>query len=187
MSRRLRLSACIAALAFASAAAAPVAEAAVDAHGSAKQVYATGLKPRAQATLLDKAGKTVAKKRVSGLGALLFRNVKAGSGYRVRVAGQKSGAVTVLSNRAAPPSTDVYKQDIPASGYGYLTTRDGTKLSIFVHPPQDVTNVLPTGSLPGAPTGPTPTLIEYAGYGYANPAGPESGIAILANLMGFTV
>jgi predicted acyl esterase len=30
-------------------------------------------------------------------------------------------------------------------------------------------------------------LIEYSGYGYADPAGPQNGIAILANLMGFTV
>ena len=34
---------------------------------------------------------------------------------------------------------------------------------------------------------PYPTLIEYSGYGYANPAGPKSGIAVLANLMGFAV
>ena len=37
------------------------------------------------------------------------------------------------------------------------------------------------------PAGPRPTLIEYAGYGYARPSGPESGISIVANLMGFTV
>jgi predicted acyl esterase len=30
-------------------------------------------------------------------------------------------------------------------------------------------------------------LIEYSGYGYADPAGPQNGIAILANLMGFAV
>ena len=40
----------------------------------------------------------------------------------------------------------------------------------------------PTDYLP-----PYPTLIEYSGYGYADPAGPENGIAILANLMGFAV
>ena len=34
---------------------------------------------------------------------------------------------------------------------------------------------------------PYPTLIEYSGYGYANPAGPVNGIAVLANLMGFAV
>ena len=36
-------------------------------------------------------------------------------------------------------------------------------------------------------TPPYPTIIEYSGYGYANPAGPENGIAMLANLMGFAV
>ncbi len=50
-----------------------------------------------------------------------------------------------------------------------------------------MTHVLPGVELPPLPTGPTPTLIEYSGYGYADPAGPESGISIIANLMGFTV
>ena len=49
----------------------------------------------------------------------------------------------------------------------------------------------PTVPIPGVPTpaytAPYPTLIEYSGYGYANPAGPENGIAVLANLMGFAV
>jgi uncharacterized protein len=40
-------------------------------------------------------------------------------------------------------------------------------------------------SVPFVP--PYPTLIEYSGYGYADPKGPVSGIAILANLMGFAV
>ena len=93
----------------------------------------------------------------------------------------------MLSTQPAPPSTAVYNQTIPSSGYGYLTTRDGTKLSMYVHPPQDVTKVLPGVQLPALPSGPTPTLIEYSGYGYADPAGPQSGISILANLMGFTV
>jgi uncharacterized protein len=56
-----------------------------------------------------------------------------------------------------------------------------------VHPPQDVTKVIPGVQPPPVPAGPTPTLIEYSGYGYADPAGPQSGISILANLMGFTV
>lgn len=37
------------------------------------------------------------------------------------------------------------------------------------------------------PEGPFPTLIEYSGYGYANPEAPESGLAAIANLMGFAV
>ena len=63
----------------------------------------------------------------------------------------------MLPNRSKPPSAKLYKQQIPKSGYGYLTTRDGTQLAINVH--------LPSGD------GPFPTLIEYSGYGYAEPGG----------------
>jgi predicted acyl esterase len=159
------------------------------AHGSAKQVYVTGFEPGAEAALVNSAGKVVAKQKATSLGGLLFRGVKPGSGYRVRAtkSGEQSDALTVLSDAAAPPSTDVYNQKLPESGYGYLTTRDGTKLAINVHPPQDVTSATPLGFLPALPSGPTPTLIEYSGYGYANPAGPTNGISILANIMGFTV
>src|SRR5436190_22261761 len=142
------------------------------AHGSAKQVYVTGLRPRARMRLLNRNGRAIATKRADGLGGLLFRHVRPGRGYRVRHAGggAKSGPVRVLSTRPAPPKTSIYKQQIPSSGYGYLRTRDGTKLAIDVHPPQDVTNALPGAQLPPLPAGPTPTLIEYSGYGYADPA-----------------
>jgi predicted acyl esterase len=165
------------------------AQAKFEAKGSVKQVYVTGLEAGAQMSLLDRTGKKVRTRKASALGGLLFRNVKPGAGYRVRLVkgGASAGPIEVLTTRAAPPSEDVYKQEIAPSGYGYLTTRDGTQLAINVHPPQDITNVLPTGPLPAAPSGPTPTLIEYSGYGYANPAGPTNGIAIIANLMGFTV
>jgi predicted acyl esterase len=159
------------------------------ARGSVEQVYVTGATPGTQMSLLNSAGKTVATRPANSLGGLLFRNVTPGSGYRVRPSsgGTASDPVTVLSTQPAPPSTSVYFQNIPSSGYGYLNTRDGTQLSIYVHPPQDVTKVLPGVQLPPIPAGPTPTLIEYSGYGYADPAGPQSGISILANLMGFTV
>src|SRR4051812_2364086 len=167
-----------------------IAHAAIDAHGSSKQVYATGLESKAQVSLFDGKGRKVATKRADGLGGVLFRNVKPGSGYRLRPkGGSKSGPLTVFSNRAAPPSTDVYNQTLPTSGYGYMTMRDGTKLAINVHPPSDISNAAPVGiHLPrGIAATPSPTLIEYSGYGYATPAGPTNGIAILANLMGFTV
>jgi len=179
-----------AALALALATAAGTADAAFKAHGSVEQVYVTGLAARAQASLLDSGGGKVATKRADGLGGLLFRNVKPGKGYRVRLSqgGATSGALTVLSKRSAPPDTKFYNQTIPEKGYGYLTTRDGTKLAIYVHPPEDWTKAAPSGiPPPHVQAGPTPTLIEYSGYGYANPAGPQSGISIIANLMGFTV
>jgi predicted acyl esterase len=183
---RVFLGAAASALVFMTGTAA--ADAAFDAHGSVEQVYVTGLAPGAQTSLLERHGRTVATRRADAQGGLLFRNVTAGAGYRVRAGGTTSDPLTVLSARPAPPSTDIYKQQIPTSGYGYLTTRDGTKLAINVHPPQDVSSALPTGYLPAAQTGqPVPTLIEYSGYGYANPAGPTNGISIIANIMGFTV
>ena len=97
------------------------------------------------------------------------------------------------TDAAAPWDPSIYKQKISDNGYQYLTTRDGTKLAIDVHPPTDPAGEpgLPPGTpLPKGPTDytpPYPTLIEYSGYGYADPAGPENGIAILANLMGFAV
>ncbi|WP_205695628.1 CocE/NonD family hydrolase [Conexibacter sp. SYSU D00693] len=166
----------------------PVATAqAFTARGSVEQVAAEGLAPGVSVALVDGAGRTVEQRTANALGATLFRGVEPGHGYRVRAGGEESGALTVLSTASAPPSTKVYDQAIPPDGYGYLTTRDGTKLAYSVHPPTDVTNVLGV-DLPGLPVaGPYPTLIEYSGYAYARPSGPASGIATLANLMGFAV
>ena len=159
-----------------------------EARGSVEQVYATGVHRGAKVTLLDRQGRQLKTKQADALGGVLFRKLKPGKGYRLQVGarGPRSGPLRVLTTRSAPPSAGVYEQQIPASGYGYLTVRDGTRLAIDVHPPQDVASVAP-GLAPAPSAGPTPTLIEYSGYGYANPAGPESGLAILANLMGFTV
>jgi predicted acyl esterase len=145
------------------------------------------LPPGAQVSLFDGGGHEVASRSANQLGGALFRNVAPGPGYRIHSGGEESDPLQVLTTQSAPPSTTLYDQTITESGYQYLTTRDGTKLAIDVHPPQDVTHVLPGVSLPPIPSGPKPTLIEYSGYGYANPAGPENGIAIIANLMGFTV
>ena len=237
---------------------------AFDAHGSVEQVYATGVTPGAKVTLTDGNGKVVGTKDADSLGGVLFRAVAPGKGYLLEVAGgPRSQALTVLTQRSAPPDASIYDQRIEPHGYQYLTTRDGTKLAIDVHPPQDVAKIvtgqipdpgggsggapavpelpqLPLGELeeklreipgvgkvleglgldrktrrrtlrslalsnatettnasseprssavelPYLPTGPTPTLIEYSGYGYANPAGPENGISLIANLLGFTV
>jgi uncharacterized protein len=233
---------------------------AYDAHGSVEQVYATGVPAGAQATLYDAGGNVVGSRSADSLGGVLFREVKPGAGYRLEAGGRRSEPLTVLTQRSAPPSTSIYNQKIEPHGYQYLTTRDGTRLAIDVHPPQDVLKILtgmvpspeggpgtpelpklpelPLGELeeklkeipgvgevlerltsiadkrsvkslalsnatettnassepkssavevPYIPTGPTPTLIEYGGYGFANPAGPENGISLIANLLGFTV
>lgn len=175
--------------------AAPAAAASFSARGSVEQVYVTGLPAGATVTLHDSGGSEVASRTANSLGGSLFRDVPAASGYTVRSGGETSDPVTVMPDQSAPPSADVYHQTIPSSGYGYLTTRDGTKLAYAVHPPTQPANL----GLPGLPltalnlpgdlpyVAPYPTLIEYSGYGYANPSGPVSGIAVLANLMGFAV
>ena len=162
--------------------------------GSVEQVYVTGLAPAAQMSLIAPAGQTLKTQKADSLGGLLFRNVPPAAGYLVRLVsnGAQSGALTVHSAAAAPWNPGSYNQSIPDNGYTYLTTRDGTKLAINVHPPTSPAGepgIPPGTSLPNGPDylPPYPTLIEYSGYGYANPAGPDSGIAVLANLMGFAV
>ncbi|HET7682967.1 MAG TPA: CocE/NonD family hydrolase [Marmoricola sp.] len=174
----------------------PVARAAgtFSAHGSARQVYATGLPAGASATLLDGQGQVVATRQATSLGGVLFRDVDPGTGYEVRedATGATSAPLTVHTEAAEPWDPSVYDQVIPQDGYSYLTTRDGTQLALTVHPPTHPAGVggLPEGfPVPNGPdyTPPYPTLIEYSGYGYANPDGPDSGIAAIANLMGFAV
>lgn len=155
------------------AAAVPAVAAKPKARGSVQQVYATGLEPGAKTVLEDASGKDVAGKRATRLGGVVFRKVKPGRGYRLLAGGEASKPVRVMSARPKPPSTKGYDQEIPEKGYGYMRMRDGTKLAYSVRP--------------AAGEGPHPTLIEYSGYGYARPSSPQSGIAALANLVGFTV
>ena len=187
MTRTPRLALAATTLALALTALAAPAQAAVNAHGSVEQVYVTKLEPGTETTLLNADGKAVKTKKADAQGGLIFRNVKPGDGYKVRVGSETSDALTVLTQQSAPPSEDVYNQEIPSKGYGYMTMRDGTKLAYYVHPPTDVSNATPVGTPVPNPGQPTPTLIEYSGYGYANPAGPQSGISIVANIFGFTV
>ncbi len=150
------------------------AASALTVRGSVQQVYVVGAHAHQRVALLDRRGHVVQSRRAGSLGGVVYRGVKPGAGYRVRPAGgHASGPVTVMPDRSAPPSTHFYSQRIPTSGYGYLTVRDGIKLAIDVH-------------LPSGP-GPYPTLVEYSGYGYANPAGPNNGISQIATLLGFAV
>ncbi len=143
------------------------------ARGSVEQVQVTGAQPGEAVQLLHR-GDVVGEHAAGQLGGVVFRKVEPGKGYTVSTAGATTPAVRVLTTRSKPPSTAIYDQQL-ADGYGYLTTRDGTELAINVH-------------LPGAPEdGPYPTLVEYSGYGYANPSGPQSGIQPVAELLGFAV
>jgi predicted acyl esterase len=171
---------------------------AFSAHGSVEQVYVTGLSANAQMSLIGPKKEVLATQEADALGGLLFRHVAPGKNYRVRLSSpsEESGAITVHPQKSKPWDKSFYKQTISDSGYQYLTTRDGTKLAIDVHLPgipaglsKSLRKDAKFGAVPWAKraSGKFPTLIEYAGYGYANPKGPESGIAQIANLMGFAV
>ena len=114
------------------------AAAAFTARGSVEQVQVTGAVPGERLTLADRQGEKVETRQAGQLGGIVFRNVEPGGGYTVRQ-GKGSGApqtprFRVLSDRSAPPDPSIYDQALPAGGYGYLTTRDGTKLAINVQP-----------------------------------------------------
>lgn len=175
--KKLRLVLAVACATTCALAVPSAASAAMTANGSVEQVYVTGATPGQTLTLLNKKSKRVGKPvPVGSLGGALFRRVPSGKGYRVRAAdGSVAGPIVVLPNKNAPKDTSIYNQALPAGGYGYMNTRDGTSLSMTVHLPGPVQD------------GPYPTLIEYSGYGYADPAGPESGISQVANLLGWAV
>ena len=169
-------------LAAAFAPAASAGGAAITARGSVEQVDVTGATPGASYSLIDSKGNAADTRKGGSLGGIVFRNVDPGSGYRVREGG--SGGTTsppfrVLTKASAPPSTSIYNQTFPVGGpnpgdgYGYLTTRDGTQLAINV-------------TRPSGP-GPYPTLLEYSGYGYANPAGGQASIQLVLQQLGFAV
>ena len=148
----------------------------LSARGSVEQVQVTDATPGARVMLL-RHGEKVDAQRAGELGGVVFRHVEPGRGYRVSEpsAGARTTKLRVLTPRSKPPSKAIYDQDLPDGGYGYLNTRDGTKLAINVH-------------LPGpADQGPYPTLVEYSGYGYADPSGPAAGIQPVAELLGYAV
>lgn len=138
---------------------------AFDAGGSVNQVYVTGLTPGAEVDLLDAADREVDDGTADAAGAYLFRGVEAGTGYQVRSDGTTVGglAVTDPDDHPAPGWYDTEAAAHPiAAGYGYLTTRDGTSLSVNVNFPV------------GAGSGPWPVVVNYSGYSPSQPGNPPA-------------
>ncbi len=102
---------------------------------------------------------------VDAEGVALFRRVDAGS-YTVLADGStksQSDAILVKDESETPDASFYSSQELKAPGFGYVTTRDGTTLSINV-------------SLPGpVSAGPYPTVVEYSGYSPSNPSDTTSG------------
>ncbi len=106
-------------------------------------------------------------------GSKLFRNLAPGTGWTITTDTETSDPITVADPTDVPPAT-LYTDEqnlLPAGGFGYIVTRDGTTLSA---------NVI----LPGpADAGPYPTVVEYSGY---QPSDPDSAdLAALYTAQGF--
>lgn len=104
------------------------------------------------------------------LGSILWRDLPPGD-YIVRHDGDETPVE--VPGFDEPPAASFYEgQALPAGGFGYLTVRDGTTLSV---------NVV----LPGPPeAGPYPTVVEYSGYAPSDPnAGP--GLPALYGALGY--
>jgi predicted acyl esterase len=173
--RRLAFTTCCVAMAVAglapNAAAADGGRTTFAVQPSVEQVAVTGARPGATAVLHAGDGREVASRPVDTAGSTLFRAVRPGAGYVVSVGGTRAAPVTVVSPTDTPPQSFYTNQHIDP-GYGYLTTRDGTKLSINI-------------TLPGPPdAGPYPTVVEYSGYDPSNPDATQPASRI-AQLLGF--
>ena len=162
------------------------------ARGSVEQVYVTGLAPGAQVSLLEQRrqdGRHAAGQRAGRRCCSATCRRGAATACVPPRAARRPDPLTVLSTQPAPPSTGRLQPDDPLqrlrlpddprrhqagdrrpSAAGRGRTRCRCRAG----------RRRPQRALPRP-------LIEYSGYGYADPAGPQSGIAILANLMGFTV
>ena len=110
---------------------------------------------------------------VDAQGSFLQRTLAAGK-YTVRTTGAKATAsapAEVFDESKIPAPSFYSDQKLPAGGFGYLSTRDGTTLSV---------NVM----LPGpADKGPYPTIVEYSGYQPSDPGSTTFGQ--LFNALGY--
>jgi len=141
--------------------------------GSVEQVSAVDLVAGDAVELVDAGGAVVASGTADTQGAILFRTVEVGSGYRVRSGGLESDPVTVMG-RTDHPDPSFYDSISIEEGYGYVPTRDGTTLSINVTFPQD-------GS-----EGPWPVVVDYSGYSPSAPGAPPQE-ALVFSFQGYVV
>lgn len=135
-------------------------------------ITVTGAEPGLELAVVSTDGTQTAAGAVDERGSLLFRGIEPGE-YRVVTSdgASTSDVVTVYGPEAVPDASFYSSQVLPAGGFGYLTTRDGTTLSINV-------------ALPGpAENGPYPTVVEYSGYAPSNP--DDTTFALLFNTLGY--
>ncbi len=130
---------------------------------SVEQLHVTHAEPGVELRVIDSAGTEIERGLADDLGSLVFRLLTPGEGYSVEetIGDELEAArdLTVMSIEGSLPDTSFYTDQVLEPGFGYLTTRDGTQLSIYV-------------TLPGPiEDGPYPTIISYSGYEPSKPGG----------------
>ena len=154
----------------------------IEAHGGTDQVWLTS-EPDVELQIQDADGDVVTSQTVDAKaavhdvdsrttddeGALVFRYVEPGKDYVVKqVNGPGTSEPFDVTSTTDHPDQAFYDEQEIDEGYGYLTTRDGTKLAINV-------------TLPGpVEDGPYPTVIEYSGY---DPANPEPSLVTISKTL----
>ncbi len=121
-----------------------------------EQVAVLDAEPGTELELVDPEQAVAATGEVDEMGSLLFRAVEAGE-YTIVSDAETTDPFTVAGLDDVPPTSFYAEQRLPAGGFGYLETRDGTTLSV---------NVVLPGPADG---GPYPTVVEYSGYDPSNP------------------
>ncbi len=163
-----------------------------DLRQSVHQLHLWNAAPGLPVTLTGPDGATVTEAVTDELGSLVLRELPEGEGYRLTVGQERTGTLRVYRAEELLPERSFYAAQRLKAGTGYITTRDGTTLAVFV-------------TLPGPEEeGPYPTVVNYSGYDPARPGkslggaaellcgtypvlcdAPSDGSALLSALMGY--
>jgi len=143
--------------------------------GSVEQVHVWKAAPNTTIELRDADGEVAATGTTDELGSLIFRKVAPGEGYSVAATDLDPPVVVepvdVMSIEGSQPDQDFYDGQQLVAGVNYITTRDGTKLAVYV-------------TLPGPEEdGPYPTMVNYSGYEPAKPGAPIEGYESFCGLL----
>jgi hypothetical protein len=133
---------------------------------SVEQISVTGLTPGTGVHLVRPLAATPADSdttEADALGSVLFRNLAPGGDYSVEIDGVVTDGLVVASPDSIPDQS-LYEGQTLEEGFQYITTRDGTELSINVVLPGPIED------------GPYPTVVEYSGYDPSNPLAGLGGL-----------
>ncbi|MFW5878858.1 MAG: CocE/NonD family hydrolase, partial [Myxococcota bacterium] len=118
---------------------------------------------------VERDGVLVAEGIADEMGSFVFRKLAPGKGYIVRCRDEYTSPLQVMSVVSSMPPPDFYTRQKLESGFGYLTMRDGTQLSVYV-------------TLPGPiEEGPYPTVVNYSGYSPSRPGRPLGDFDLLCD------